>query len=327
MRRRGVAARACLGLLVASGCAPTVALPGPAVVAPRLDGGGLHAADGALLPGRLWMPDRGAPRAVIIALHGFNDYSRFFDAAATFLAARGITSYAFDQRGFGAAPGRGLWAGTDALVDDLRTAAALARARHPGVPLYLLGASMGGAVIMIAMASEPAPDVDGVILSAPAVWGRATMAFYQRAALWLAAHTVPWLTVTGRGLRIRASDNIDMLRDLGRDPLVIKETRVDAIHGLADLMDAALDAAARLKAPALILGGANDEVITRRPTAAMLARLPAAAAPSRRLAFYDKGFHMLLRDLQGETVWTDIAAWIADKSAPLPSGADAAGGE
>ncbi len=320
----GDAARTALvmGLAMAAGCAPVVVPPGPAVVPPAFDGERFRAADGAALPVRSWRPVDGQPKAVVIALHGFNDYGNFFADPGRFLAARGIASYAFDQRGFGAAPNPGMWPGTGALVEDLRTVSALVRRRHPGVPLYLLGASMGGAVIMIAVASEAAPEVDGVILSAPAVWGRATMPFYQRWALWLASHTVPWLKLTGRGLRIRASDNIEMLRALGRDPLVIKETRVDAMHGLTDLMDAALEAAARLNARALILYGENDEIIRRRPTEAMLGRLPAGGRPRRRLALYEKGFHMLLRDLQGETVWTDIAAWIADGAAPLPSGAD-----
>ncbi len=59
------------------------------------------------------------------------------------------------------------------------------------------------------------------------------------------------------------------------------------------------------------------------PTAvslAMLDRLP--AAPGRRIAVYENGYHMLLRDLQGEVVWTDMAAWMRDQTAPLPSGTD-----
>jgi hypothetical protein len=40
------------------------------------------------------------------------------------------------------------------------------------------------------------------------------------------------------------------------------------------------------------------------------------------VAIYENGYHMLLRDLQAETVWTDIAAWITDRAQPLPSGSD-----
>src|SRR3546814_14828012 len=64
------------------------------------------------------------------------------------------------------------------------------------------------------------------------------MPVHQRAALWLSARLFPSARLSGRGLGIQASDNIEMLRALGRDPLFIKETRVDAIHGVVNLMDA-----------------------------------------------------------------------------------------
>jgi len=292
-------------------CAPQVRLPGPAITAPRIYDDHFLARDGASLPLKSWLPTIGRPSAVVIALHGFNDYSNFFNAPGIWLASRGIASYAYDQRGFGGAPGRGYWPGTDALTDDLSTLTTLVHARHPGVPVYLLGESMGAAVVMVASARlAAASDIRGVILSAPAVWGRTTMPWYQTSALWLSAHTVPGLTLTGRGLKIVASDNIEMLRALGRDPLVIKETRVDTVYGLTGLMDAALEAAPRLALPTLILYGKHDQVIPREPTERMLAKLPANNKHQRKVVFYENGYHMLLRDLQAKTVWSDIAGWI-----------------
>ena len=52
-------------------------------------------------------------------------------------------------------------------------------------------------------------------------------------------------------------------------------------------------------------------------------RVNLPARDRQRVALYDSGWHMLLRDLQAATVWADIAAWIADPGAALPSGADA----
>ncbi len=49
-------------------------------------------------------------------------------------------------------------------------------------------------------------------------------------------------------------------------------------------------------------------------------RLPARL---KRIALYEGGWHLLYRDLQAEIVHRDVAAWIADRNAPLPSGADA----
>jgi alpha-beta hydrolase superfamily lysophospholipase len=313
-------------LLAATACAPRLAPPGPGPAAPRLDmtAGDFQTRDGTLLPLRAWLPKADAtPKAVIVALHGFNDYSNAFEAPGTYLASHGIATFAYDQRGFGAAPHRGLWPGTDALTGDLVDAARTMRARYPGVPLYLLGDSMGGAVVVAAMTGSEAPPADGIILVAPAVWARSAMPLTHRVALWIGAHTVPWMDVSGRGLGIQASDNIEMLRALGRDPLVIKETRVDAVHGLVDLMDRALAAAPRLRVPALLLYGEKDEVIPAAPILRFWRDLPAAERPHQRRALYADGWHMLLRDLEARVVLDDIVQWIADPRAPLPSGAEA----
>ncbi len=317
-----------LGLLLA-GCARQ-APPGPGPTEPRLEladaqTGRFVTADGLALPLRSWQPNPHAPTAVLLALHGFNDYGGAWRTPAPAWAEQGIAVYAYDQRGFGGAPGRGLWPGTAALTADLRAAAALLRRRHPGVPLYLLGESMGGAVLLAAAGEAQARDrplpADGLILAAPAVWARDTQPWYQRAALWLGATFFPWATPSGEGLDIRPSDNVEALIALGRDPLVIKRTRIDAIAGLVDLMDAALAAAARVELPLLYLYGAQDELVPKAPSLAAWRALP-NTGEGQRLAYYPEGWHLLFRDLQGATVTDDVAAWVRDPQAPLPSGAD-----
>lgn len=318
-----VTVRVCSVLAVLTwlaGCAtPLVQPPGAYLAAPRLEADRVIAADGAALPLSVWQP-QGAPRAVVLALHGFNDYRHAFAEVGPFLAARGIVTYAYDQRGFGATAQRGIWPGTARLVDDARTVAALLRQRYPGRPLYLLGESMGGAVAMSVLAETP-EAADGAALVAAAVWGRATMNPLQRAALWLLAHSFPGLRLSGRGLGIVASDNQAMLRALSKDPLMLKEARADALWGLVNLMDRALAAAPRLTVPALVLYGEHDEIIPRRPACRMLLAL----ASSARIAIYPNGYHMLTRDLEARVVLDDLGAWLADPAGPLPSGNEADG--
>lgn len=345
---------AALAFTLLGACAPSLAPLGPGnPEGPVLSNESFKTADGLSLPLRRWLPgttgaegsDAGAAKgtgearaesqdglkAVVLALHGFNDYSRAFENPGKVFAALGLAVYAYDQRGFGEAPHRGLWAGTEVLTGDLADASRALRLRHPGKPLYLLGESMGGAVILAAFNSPDPPDADGVILLAPAVWARSAMPWYQRTALWLSAHTIPWAKFTGSGLEIQASDNIEMLRGLGRDPLVIKGTRVAAIHGLVDLMDQALSAAPALNRPALLLYGAKDEIVPREPTLQLWSRLPAERRGDQRLALYSNGWHMLLRDLDAGLVMADIVQWIEDRTngagtreatKPLPSGAE-----
>jgi alpha-beta hydrolase superfamily lysophospholipase len=179
---------------------------------------------------------------------------------------------------------------------------------------HVLGFSMGGAVALKAAAEDL--KADGLILAAPAVWGWQAMNPLYRTALWLTAHTLPAATASGRGLGIRASDNDDWLKTWSRDPLVIKETRYDAVYGLVDLMDEAYEAAGSVRLPALFVYGENDEIIPDEPMRSVMQRY----AGPKRMAIYENGWHMVLQDRQRERVWRDILTWMDRPDAPLPSG-------
>jgi len=279
-------------------------------VTPVLQDEVFMARDGLQLPLRRWDAE-GQPRAVIVALHGMNDYSNAFDTPGQAWAKQGITTLAYDQRGFGRGPNPGLWAGGDAMRQDFADAVTAARARHPGVPVFALGESMGGAVVLSALTGAQPPALDGVILVAPAVWSRADMPLPHRIALFLTARLTPGLTLTGSGLKLVPSDNIEMLRALGRDPWFIKKTRADAVYGLVNLMDEARQAPERLTAPPpiLFLYGKDDQIIPRKPTEAVIAAL----GPRATVRHYEKGYHMLLRDLNGGSVQQDVVEWVAQR--------------
>lgn len=263
------------------------------------------------LPTSVWAP-AGEPRAVILALHGFNDYRRAFALFGPWAAEHGILVEAYDQRGFGENPDRGQWPGGDRLVADARTRLLDLHRRHPDRPIFLLGVSMGAAVATLAARDPPVP-LRGVILSAPAVWGGAAMNPFYRAVLWLAARLFRDLRLTGESLKRRASDNLEVLRELARDPLFIKRTRVAAIEGLVGLMGEAFDAAPALERPTLVLVGERDEIVPPRVQLDFAARI---ASRDCTLAVYPEGWHMLLRDRQRQRVYADIAAWMAGAEPP-----------
>lgn len=299
----------CIGLAL-SGC--TVHFPPPPHDhAPMLEKNLYIAADGTKLPLRRFETE--SPRAIVLAVHGFNDYSRSFEGVGGFLRDHQITVLAYDQRGFGGNDKPGHWRGGAAMADDLRRLAMLAEKQYPNVPVYLLGDSMGGAVSLIASTTEPLPNIKGVILIAPAVWGRNAMNPLQVMALWFTAHAMPWLQLSGSMLNIKPSNNLEMLRELSKDPLVLKEARPDTLYGMTDLMDDALEASAQIKLPTLILYGGKDEIIPKPAMRAMLERMGGNAQAPWQFVWYENGYHMLLRDLEAKDTWADIVRWIEDK--------------
>jgi len=276
--------------------------------------------DGYRLPLSRWEAI-GNTRAMVLALHGLNDYSFAFDNLGQYLAPRGITVMAYDQRGFGKTAGHGFWHGGERMSADLVIIVRLLRERHPDVPLYLLGDSMGGAVVLTALASAEL-DVDGIVLVAPAVWSRDNMPFYQRFGLWVAAHTFPAKLLTGEGLDLKPSDNTEMLRALSRDKLVIKATRVDVLYGISNLMDNAMQVSSEAAGNILFLYGQKDEIIPAEPTCELFERLSSAASDSLSAISYEQGYHMLTRDLQAAVVIEDIAEWTTEHQSPRHPGSD-----
>lgn len=316
-----MAVAALVAAVIMAGCAGQGAgLQGPGNAKPALRGQTLIAADGFHLRMRRWLPPRPAD-AVVLALHGFNDYGASFDGVAEVLRADGIAVYAPDQRGHGRSGPRGLWPGRETLVADAVTALRLLQQRYPEQPVYLLGESMGAAVALLAAARPQAPRPAGVVLLAPAVWGERVMPWYQRLGLSVGPAVAPGLELPVRLawlLGNHPSDEAAVLQQLRADPLVQDGARLDTLQGLAGLMDAALAASPQLPAPALILYGEQDAIIPSEAVCHMLAGLP--VDDGWRMALYPDGYHLLTRYSGADSVLADLRAWFQEPSAALPSG-------
>jgi acylglycerol lipase len=310
--------------LTLAGCTPLMVQqplkPAATFAGPRLEDDWVVSFDGARLGLKHWEPADQQPWAVIVGLHGMNDYSNAFHLAGPWWAEHGIATYAYDQRGFGRSPERGVWAGDELMTEDLRTVVALVRQKYPNAIIAVAGESMGGAVAAEAFASDRPPAADRLILLSPAVWGWKEQPLPNKTLLWFAANFTAgkvyepprWLTS-----RITPTDNRAELIAMGHDPLMIWGARSDAIYGLVSMMQRGFDAVGRAPVPTLYLHGKHDQIIPDNAAYGAAARLK----PTDRSANYARGYHLLLRDRQAKNVWEDVAAFIKDPSGPLPSGA------
>lgn len=284
----------------------------PRAVSPALNEAEFISIDGYRLPLRSWQVED--PKAAFIALHGMNDHAGMWDAPSAYWNVQGITLYAYDQRGFGRTQTRGRWPGAPSLVADLSAVVDSVKSAHPETPVYVIGHSMGGAVVLTAMEEQPLA-ADGVILAAPAVWGASQMPIAYRVALNLAAGIFPGKKLTGERAQRQATDNIDVLRAMAADPLMIGETRLDATLGVVRLMGEAWRASETACGRILFLAGDKDEIIPPKSLAKAAARLNGDVD----LRTYPDGWHLLLRDLQAENVWRDVADWVLAQPASDPA--------
>lgn len=257
-----------------------------------------------------WGPDD--PKAVIFALHGYGDHAEStFSSAARFWAERGIRTIAIDQRGFGRNPSRGYWPGADALVEDAISVSKQIRGRYPCIPIVALGHSMGGGVVLAAAAKGL--ESDRIVLAVPAIWGGSQLNPLHRMAAWWASLIAPDVRFSGRGfVRIQASDNIEALRALQRDPLYLSPPSAREIMGLVRITDRAAKSAPSVRTPALMLLGSKDQIVPRDAVRTVFQTL----AGPKSIIEYPNGWHLIFRDLQAEPVWHDTTKFALTAAPP-----------
>ena len=302
--------RAVLGLVSAGIVSACVSFPpAPEPTAPVvISANRLQSVDGALLGLRSWKAEE--PTAIILAVHGMNDYGHAFDGPARWWAEHSdITTYAIDQRGHGHSPNFGRWAGAPTMKADIRAAVDALKHQHPTTPLFVLGHSMGAGAVMAGEA-DASFGADGLILAAPGVWGGAALPIPYRVAAELSGVFAPGKTLTGERAERQSTDNIEILRAMYYDPLVIKDTRIDAVIGVTRLMGEAYRAPQKINTKALILIGEKDEIIPLK----LQREVSENFAGDAQVITYPDGWHMIFRDLQAEKVWRDVAEWTAAQS-------------
>nr|WP_226993602.1 alpha/beta hydrolase [Burkholderia plantarii] len=264
----------------------------------------VRSADGVELAACRW-PVEAPPRATIALLHGLAEHAGRYDALAARLATAGIELVAVDLRGHGRSPGRRAWVERfDRYLDDAD--ALIAFARRDGVPLFLMGHSMGGAIAALD-AIERAPHIAGLLLSSPALAPGRDVPRWMLAA----SHVMSRIWPRFPALKIDAAL-------LSRDPAVVAANRADLLvhHGavpartgaeLLVAMERIARGRAALTRPTLIWHGTADQLTEPAGSREFAAQ---AGPADLTLTLYDGNYHETLNDLERERVTSALIDWV-----------------
>jgi alpha-beta hydrolase superfamily lysophospholipase len=252
-----------------------------------------------------WLP-AGPPRAVLVNLHGLGDHSGLYPSLAEFFPCRGIALYAFDLRGNGRSPGQRAYIRTwDEYRNDLQAFLSQVRAWQPDRPVFLLGNSLGG-LIVLEYALHRSTGLSGVIAAAPPL-GKLGVP--------------PLLMALGRLLsRVapRFSLQVGMdLSGLARDPAVAQAVLGDPLfhrRGTARLSTEVTKAITRVQGgadtftvPLLLLHGSDDRMVPPDGTREFFSKL---TYPDREFLEYPGAYHGLFADTGAELVLADVERWL-----------------
>ena len=287
-----------------------------AVTSPhRHQEGTFPGADGVALYYQAWLPPHQAsfgsgakPRALLVNLHGLGDHSNLYPTIADYFPRRGIAVYAYDMRGNGRSPGQRAYLRSWAdYRGDLHSFLGRVREWEPGLPVFVLGHSLGGLVVLDYALQHP-EELSGVIAAAPPL-GKLGVP--------------PLLMALGRVMsRVWPGFSLEVgmdLSGLARDPAVIETILADPLfhrRGTARLSTEVTSAigrvhagAADLEVPLLILHGSADRMVPPDGSREFFRKVQ---YPDREFREYPGAYHGLFADFNHGEVLRDLERWIED---------------
>ena len=266
----------------------------------------LRTADGQTLALREWLATPAAPLAVVHITHGRGEHAGRYAHVAQRLNALGFAVRAHDHFGHGLSSGaRGGLPNELRLVDDLALLIDNARAAYPGLPIVLLGHSMGGLVAASFVARGVRP-VNALVLSSPAL--SPTLSAAQKGLIAVLSRLAPGLRV-GNGLDAQ---------DLSHDPAVAPAYLSDPLNHdrigarlarfLAEEGARVMGAAPQWPVPTLLLYAGADRLVRPEGSRAFAA----AAAPSGQVQAiaFEQHFHELFNELDAQPVFEALEQWL-----------------
>lgn len=295
-------------LLSTSACSPPVlpARPPPptATPDPTHETGFFVGTGGTTLFEQSWHPDAPA-RAVVVIHHGLKSHSDHYAELAHRLVALGYAVYAYDMRGHGRSEGRRASLDDfEDLVGDLSIFLDRVRIREAHRPIFVIGHSVGGAVVTL-FTLERHPPIAGLILLAPAL--RVDSPILLAAGAPLSATLTPNLPAVDVPDEAFSRDP-ETLTEMAGDPLIyhpVGPARTAA--ALLDALERIWRHAGELDVPLLALHGTGDRATDPRGSAEIVRR---ARTSDKTLLLYRGLFHDLVREPERDQVMNDLAAWL-----------------
>ncbi len=272
-----------------------------------------------------WLPAGRKCKAVILCVHGLGLHNGTYADFGKRMASMGYAVYAIDVRGFGSfmeAKGRET-VDFDGCLNDIQSTLKVLHRAHKGLPLYLLGESMGGAIALRATAIYP-DLVDGLISSVPA-----NDRFKQsHTRLNVAVHLLenpdkPF--DVGKDIISQATEKQELRDQWSKDPLNKLNLSANELLQFQHFMNQNHKCAKLIQVtPVLFVQGCRDKLVKPQGTVELFNEL---ATQDRQLDLITNGEHLIFEENQ----FTDeginkVSTWIDAHLVKDANGKDAHAG-
>jgi alpha-beta hydrolase superfamily lysophospholipase len=265
----------------------------------------LTGAGGLTIFWQRWLPGK-PPIGVVVIAHGAGEHSDRYAHVAQRLLDERFAVYAIEHRGHGRSQGRrGLIDRVDNAVADLDAVVGLALANHPGVPLFLLGHSMGG-TLSLCYALRHQARLAGLILSGPLAALEAAPG-HVRIAVKVLSAVAPGTPLVPIDVNLISRDPA-VVKAYVADPLVYHgKLPVRTISELAAAIDSFPAAVSAITIPTLIMYGTDDGLCPPRGSVMLAESIGSSDLKTRA---YEGLYHEILNEPEQDRVLDDMCSWL-----------------
>lgn len=260
---------------------------------------------------RVWEPDAGAPKAVILLAHGYAEHAGRYRLLAEYLTGRGYGIYAPDHRAHGRSSGtKALIENVDDILRDLHTLAQRSRIEHPGKKVIILGHSMGGTLAVMYAHAYP-QETDGCVVSG--------------AGLMAGTGISPFMKAIARGIAVVAPAlPLQELKSdwLSHDPAIVRDYDTDPLNYRGKIMartgsellrsaDYTLAHLNTVYAPVLCMHGGDDQLADPAASHILYANI---SSQDKTLKIFDGLYHEIYNEYEKHTVYALVADWLDQRA-------------
>jgi alpha-beta hydrolase superfamily lysophospholipase len=247
------------------------------------------------------------PKAILILTHGFGDHSSRYPHVGKALNDAGYSLYTYDLRGHGKSGGpRGHTPGYECLLDDLEMVIGDATKDAPGKKVFIYGHSMGGNITLNYTLRRPS-GLSGAIVTGPWLKLGFEPPALQTAIARVIGSIMPAFSQQAKLDVKLLSRDLSVGEAYSKDPLVHGTTSAKLFTEIIGNAARAIEHAAELKLPVLLLHGSDDKIISLEGTKAFFQRV---AGSDKTLKLYDGMRHEIHNEIGKEEVFADMIAWL-----------------
>lgn len=253
-----------------------------------------------------WLP-ADEVRGVVALAHGVAEHSGRYAHVGARFAQAGYATYAVDHHGHGRSDGvRGNVNRMAEVAADLDRLISVAVERHPDVPAFLLGHSLGGLIALDYVVTRGTSRLRGLVLSGAAVDPSVGSTVEKLAA--------PLLSAIAPNLGVVALD----ATAVSRDPAVVADYQNDPLNYLGKVrartgaeslaaVDRVVAGLSTIDIPVLVMHGTEDKLTS--PSGSKLVA-DKVSSPDVTLKLYDGLYHEIFNEPEQDTVLTDVLDWL-----------------